>query len=193
MQKVFVSEAFCYHGKMSLICITGHQGTGKSTILNQLHTLGVTAYGLDEEKVAGYFNLVTGAASQNIPQGLDRNLDWRKDNVWQVDIEKVRKLVSSSDNNPTYYIGYATNIEDLWDICDQIIILKLDDNTTRDRLKNRKNNSFGKHPGELELAILNSKQISNKANSYKKHPVYYVDAASSVEDVASHILKITSS
>jgi len=115
---------------MSLICISGHQGTGKSTILKELAKLGYTAYGLDEEKVAGYFNLITNAPSETIPQGLDRNLEWRKDNVWYVDINKVHTLAVAKDDTPTFYLGYASNIEDLWDMCDEIIILQLDDETT---------------------------------------------------------------
>ncbi len=175
---------------MSLICISGHQGTGKSTILKELTRLGFTAYGLDETKVAGYYNLLSDSPSVNIPQGLDRNLEWRKDNVWCVDMNKVRTLVTTKDDKSTFYLGYAANIEDLWDICDQIIILQLDDKTTIERLQHRTDNSFGKHPGELELALENSKAVLNKAQTYTQHPVHFIDASLEVQDITSNILKI---
>ena len=134
---------------MSLICISGHQGTGKSTILNALVKLGYTAYGLDEERVAGYFDTSTNSPSTYIPMGIDRNLEWRKHNVWRLDINKLRALSVANDSKPTFYCGYASNIEELWDICDDIIILQLSDDETIKRLKQRIDNSFGKHPGEL--------------------------------------------
>ncbi|MES2630823.1 MAG: AAA family ATPase [Patescibacteria group bacterium] len=177
---------------MSLICITGHQGTGKSTLLNELRKQGFVAYGLDEEKVAGYFNLTTNAPSINVPQGLNRNPEWRKENVWHVDVAKVRNLAVALDGKPTFYLGYAVNIEDLWDISDEIIILQLNDDITKSRLEQRTSNSFGKHPGELELAITNSDVIYKKAISYAKHPVHFVDASLNTQDIASKIIKLTS-
>ncbi len=176
---------------MSLICVSGHQGTGKSTILKELTTQGYTAYGLDEENAAGYFSLISNAPSSDIPQGLDRNLEWRKNNVWYVDIDKVRTLTAAEDDKPIYYLGYASNIEDLWDICDEIVILQLDDETTIERLKRRTDNSFGKHPGELELALENSKAIYNKAKTYSRHPVHLMDASLGVQDIVSNILTVS--
>ncbi|RZK66033.1 MAG: hypothetical protein EOO85_27410 [Pedobacter sp.] len=176
---------------MSLICISGHQGTGKSTILNELAKLGYIAYGLDEEKVAGYFNTRLNNASTHIPQGLDRNLEWRKDNVWRVDINKLRALSVAKDNKPTFYCGYASNIEELWDICDEIIILQLSDDATLERLQQRTNNSFGKHPGELELATANSKIIDKKAKAYKNHRLHFIDGSLDVQSVVSKIIEIT--
>lgn len=176
---------------MSLICISGHQGTGKSTILKELVKLGYTAYGLDEERVAGYFNISSNAPSENIPQGLDRNLEWRKDNVWRVDMSKVRTLSAAKDSKPTFYIGYASNIEDLWEICDEIILLQLDDKTTIERLQQRSTNSFGKHPGELQLAIENGITIYNKAKSYKRSNVHFIDASLNINNIVSEVVEIS--
>lgn len=184
-------EAFCYDRHMSLICISGHQGTGKSTILKELISLGQIAYGLDENKVAGYYDLAKDMPSVNIPQGLNRNLEWRKNNVWRVDMSKVHTLAVAKDNKPTFYLGYASNVEDLWDICDEIIILQLNDETTVERLWYRTDNSFGKHPGELQLAIENSKKIYIKAESYSKHPVHFIDASLDIQSIVLEIIRIS--
>lgn len=176
---------------MSLICITGHQGTGKSTLLNKVKELGYTAIGLDEEKLAGYFDVERGTESLNIPTGLDRNLSWRKNNVWKVDVNKIRQLELPSDE-PVFIFGYAVNIEDVWDVCDVIIVLQLDKEVTAQRLINRTNNSFGKHPGEIELAIKNSHTIDAKAKKYIEHPVHYINATIDTDRLAAEIIKISS-
>lgn len=174
---------------MSLICISGHQGTGKSTILNELVKLGYTAYGLDEERVAGYFDTSTNSPSTYIPMGIDRNLEWRKHNVWRLDINKLRALSVANGSKPTFYCGYASNIEELWDICDDIIVLQLSDDETIKRLKQRTDNSFGKHPGELQLAIENSKTLRSKTDTYPRGDVRCIDASLDINDVVSKVIE----
>lgn len=82
---------------MSLICITGHQGTGKSTLLLELRKAGLLAYGIDEENLAGYFNIEANRPSERIPEGMERNLDWRKTNKWRVDMNKVSDYSAPSN------------------------------------------------------------------------------------------------
>ncbi len=111
--------------------------------------------------------------------------------MWYVDINKVHTLAVAKDDTPTFYLGYASNIEDLWDMCDEIIILQLDDETTIKRLQHRTDNSFGKHPGELQLAIENSKTIYSKAKSYTQKPIHIIDASSDIQDIVLEIVKIS--
>jgi len=79
----------------------------------------------------------------------------------------------------------------LWNICNEIVILELNDDTTINRLQNRSNNSFGKHPGELELAIDNSKIIHEKATVHKNHNVHFIDGSMSVQDIIFKILELS--
>jgi broad-specificity NMP kinase len=177
---------------MSTICITGHPGTGKSTLLHKLSELGYVAYGIDEEKAASYYDLRTGALSTDIPIGSNRNIEWRKTNVWKINMDKVRSLSLASGTAPTFIFCNGHNIEDVWNYCDEVIILTLNDEDTRIRLTTRTSNSFGSHPGELELAEQMSKTIYEKSNNYKSKKTHYIDTKQNVDDIVAEILDITS-
>lgn len=175
---------------MTLICVTGHQGTGKSTLMNEVSERGYLTYGLDEEKIAGYFDTELNTPSVNIPTGLDRNLEWRKHTVWKADLNKLRTLKLAPDNEPTFIFGNAVNIEEIWRLSAAVIVLQLDDDTTRQRLLNRTNNNYGKHPGEIELALETSRVIRNKAKAYSSVEVYYLDSILDISNLATTIIEI---
>jgi hypothetical protein len=175
---------------MTLICVTGHQGTGKSTLMNEVRNRGYLTYGLDEEKIAGYFDIERNTPSLIIPTGLDRNLEWRKSNVWKANLDKLNALKFAPDSEPTFIFGNAVNIEEIWQSSAAVIVLQLDDDTTRHRLINRTNNMFGKHPGEIELALKTSQVISNKAKAHSSSNVHYLDSSSDVSELATAIINI---
>lgn len=175
---------------MTLICVTGHQGTGKSTLMHEVSRRGYLAYGLDEEKIAGYFDTELNAPSTNIPTGPDRNPEWRRHTVWKADLNKLDALRCAPDNEPTFIFGNAVNIEEIWKLSAAVIVLQLDDNLTRRRLLDRTNNNFGKHPGEIELAFETSRVISGKAEAYSLSKVHYLDSTLDVAELASSIIDI---
>ena len=183
-------EAFCYYESMSIICITGHPGTGKSTILQVLTKLGYVAYGIDEEKAASYYDLNTDAPSVSIPLGIDRNLEWRNTNVWMIDINKVRSLPLAKGSSHTFIFCNGYNVEDVWNYCDEVIILTLNDEDTRLRLTSRTSNSFGSHPGELELAEQMGRVIYDKSKKYPQNKIHYINTAQNLDDIVNEILGI---
>ncbi|MBC7459610.1 AAA family ATPase [Candidatus Saccharibacteria bacterium] len=191
MKKVSNMEAFCYYKYMSIISITGHPGTGKSTILKKLFKLGYVAYGVDEEKAASYSDLNTNQPTVDIPIGVNRNMEWRKANVWRINMDIVRSLSLASGSQPTFIFCNGQNVEDVWDYSDKVIILTLSNEETRERLTTRTSNSFGSHPGELELAEQMSKTIYEKSKEYTDKNIYYIDTTKRLNDIVDEILSIS--
>lgn len=176
---------------MSIISITGHPGTGKSTILKKLSELGYVAYGVDEEKAASYSDLNTNQPTVDIPIGVNRNMEWRKANVWRINMDIVRSLSLASGSQPTFIFCNGQNVEDVWDYSDKVIILTLSNEETRERLTTRTSNSFGSHPGELELAEQMSKTIYEKSKEYTDKNIYYIDTTKRLNDIVDEILSIS--
>jgi hypothetical protein len=152
--------------------------------------LGYITYGIDEEKSAFYYDITTHQPSLHIPTGLDRNVQWRQTNIWKVDIDTVRLFLANINGSPIFIFGNGDNIEDVWDLSNEIIVLTLNTEDTHLRLTNRTSNSFESHPGELDLAEQMGQAIFEKSQKCDSHKVHYVDGGQSIDAVMKDILRI---
>lgn len=58
-------------------------------------------------------------------------------------------------------------------------------------LAERTNDSFGKHPGEIELALKNRAEIARRAVDYQvTHRVHYVNTDKPIADILFEVTKI---
>lgn len=123
---------------MAVFLIEGVSGTGKTSVAEELEKRGYHA--IDADEAFGFFpDPKTG-----LPAKKRSALDW----IW--DKEKFEKEMRKNKDGEILFIsGGAMNQHDFAHYFSKIFTLQIDDETLKERLKNRTNNDYGKHPKEL--------------------------------------------
>lgn len=116
------------------LLLTGMSGTGKSSVIQQLASLGYKAVDMDEPGWSEY----------------DADGEW----VWRED--KVRALLSSlADDEVLFVSGCAINQGQFYPQFNAVILLSAPADTIVERLKTRTNNPYGKQPDEVAATLHN--------------------------------------
>ena len=167
---------------MALIFITGVPGSGKSAVERLLRKMGYESY--DADSIGAAYNIQSGAVVK-VPPAEERTPEWFQAHQWRVQRERVEQLEQASRAKPIFICGTASNEEELWDLFDQVFILRIDEQTLRQRLHSRVDNDYGKNEHELQ-EILDKHKASARKFSLPK--VTAVDATQPLEAVVSEIL-----
>ena len=158
---------------MALIQIDGISGTGKTTTSKELIRRGYNA--IDADSAFGYF----GDPKTGIPTDEKIQKNW----IWHLD--KIKSLAKSSANEAVFICGGAMNMNEVRDLFEKRFTLVIDDDTMKQRLLNRTNSDFGKHPDELAWQLGWNKGAIAYARSIGS---IVVDATKPVEKVVDEIL-----
>ena len=126
--------------------IEGVSGTGKTSVCHELRRRGYAALNSDRD-LRQNTNPMTGDPLITYSSAEMRHAG----NLW--DVEKVRRLAASQDDDVTFFCGGSRNFNEFIDVFDQVFILDVDVDTLNRRLDNRADDDWGKSPSERELIL----------------------------------------
>jgi gluconate kinase len=143
--------------------VTGVAGSGKTTIAAELTKRGYDARNMDAiEGLCSWVDLSTGQSDPNFKR--DSAADWvdRYDWLWD-ETQLIRLLNETSD---TFFCGSSGNQDQFYSQFGKIFLLEMDDQLIRDRvLRNKRDHSYGRMPGELEAILGYYEKFQDKAKS----------------------------
>ncbi len=120
---------------MAKILITGMSGTGKSTALRVLATLGHRTVDTDDDRWSRW---VTGA---------DGSRDW----VWREDA--MTGLLTGHGDGALFVAGCKTNQGAFYPLFDHVVLLSAPADVLLARIAARTDNPYGKRPEEREAVL----------------------------------------
>jgi len=148
---------------MKLIYVTGPPGSGKSTIQKRLVERSYIAFDIDDNRFGGPVNLETDKRVE-MPAASERAADWFDRHEWRISRESIVNLKQQAlESDQTYYLcGTASTDHLVWDLFDEVYYLSIDQETLAKRIKERKDNDFGKNEKELELILKRHSEMNQK-------------------------------
>lgn len=152
--------------------IEGLSGTGKTSVSEQLIKRGYNAVDADEK--IGFF----GDPNTCLPTVNESIKEW----LW--DRNKFESIVVNN-KDALFVCGGSMNQESFNNFFEKIFTLQVDDNTLKERLKNRTNNSYGKNPEELARQLEWNKGVESWS---KQRGTILIDATRSIDKVVDDIL-----
>jgi broad-specificity NMP kinase len=166
-----------------LVWLTGNSGVGKSTVCELLSDRGELAVDADWEGYNHWFDRTTGQVVVDPPDPVPAG--WLDRFGWRIDPAEVRALAERTPDRTAFLCGCVENEVDVWDLFDLAICLVVDDETLRDRLRDRTTNSFGQHPEELAAALAHN-QVAEA--TYRRFGATIIDGTRPPAEVADAIL-----
>lgn len=121
---------------MKRVLLTGMSGTGKSTVIGRLVSLGFEAVDTDDNGLTVW----TGT-------------EW----LWRE--ESIQQLLSAEDAEVLFISGCARNQVTFYPQLDHVILLTAPTEVMVERLATRTTNPYGKHPEELAEVLQNKREI----------------------------------
>jgi len=172
---------------MPLIYVTGISGSGKSSVLEELRSRGLTAYGVDEDRYGRWLDRASGAGVE-LPPGMQQVElhDWYADHDWVLDIEKIADLRETSDrgNETMFLCGVAAGDAEAWEFFDVVCALVVDEATIRQRIELRPD-AYGKRWVELTQILMWN---ADYENNYRGFGAVVIDATQPLSAVVDAIL-----
>ena len=173
---------------MSLIYITGVPGSGKSTVREELLSMGYRAYDGAEDNLAGFYDIQTDKRLGGWPSAEKRTPEWNKRHTWKIPRETVQLLKNKHHDELVFLCAITRNDKsELWDLFDTTIALIIDEETLKYRLATRNNNDVGKTEHELNTLIERQKTAKEE---YKALGAYIIDATQPLGVVMQEIIKL---
>jgi dephospho-CoA kinase len=158
--------------KKQLYLIEGLSGTGKTSVAEELIKRGYNA--IDADEIFGFFgDVTTGLPTEEVS---------KKEWLW--DRSKFEDVVNKN-TGVLFVSGGAMNQEDFANSFSKVFTLQVDDETLKERLKNRTNNDYGKQPHELARLLEWNKGVEIWS---KKRGTVLIDAAKDLNKVVDEIL-----
>jgi dephospho-CoA kinase len=173
---------------MPLIYITGISGSGKSAIRRELKTRGYEAHDVDEDRFRSWYNRETKTKAKDQKAWPDTTVEWRKLYWLLVDRKKVEALSTKaqSENKIIFLSGTTPNDNEVWDLFDKVMSLSVSDETLKQRLADRTDNNYGKHPDDLEDILSWNRALDT---TMTKNGAILIDAEQPLGKVVDEILE----
>jgi len=150
----------------------------------ELKSRGYEAYDADEDQLARWYNTETGEEVRREDE--QRTPEFVQAHSRDIAREKIEALIPRAQNKPVFLCGDPENEEDLQDLFSKIFALVIDDETLKQRLASRTNNSWGKLPHELAYSLaFQQKWYDN----YKKFGYITLNSAEPPAVLADQILE----
>jgi nucleoside-diphosphate-sugar epimerase len=172
---------------MPLIYVTGISGSGKSSVLEELRSRGLTAYGVDEDRYGRWLDRASGARVELPPGMQPADLhEWYADHEWVLDIEKIAELKERSDrgNETVFLCGVAAGDAEAWNYFDVVCALVVDGATIRQRIELRPD-AYGKRSVEMTQILMWNADYENR---YRGFGAVIIDATQQLNAVTDAIL-----
>jgi len=178
----------CYDVQMKqAILITAVSGSGKSTVCRALKSLGYTAY--DIETVDGLFQWRDDKTGQPVLKYHD-DIKLAKGASWICDKKSLKELIDNEPSDLSFYCGAGSNINEIWDLFDQVVVLQVSDKTTVKRLSGRGPDEFGHNP-EVRKYVLSWKDEVEK--KWLQKGGIAIEAEDSPRQIARHVVDAVTS
>jgi dephospho-CoA kinase len=158
---------------MNNYLIEGISGTGKTEVCNELKKRGYKA--LEADEVFGFY----GDPKTGKPTEKRSQLNW----LWNK--KKVDEKLSKEIGEPIFVCGGAMNQNEFTHYFNKTFTLRVDDDALRERLLNRTNNDFGKHPDDLARQLEWNKGVIEYS---RQRGTILIDAAKPINVVVDEIL-----
>lgn len=162
---------------MKRILITGMSGTGKSAVIQELASRGYPAHDLDTPQWSEWIDV---ASSDGLTPVQGKDWVWREN--------RVRELLSRSEERTLFISGCAENMGRLFSLIDCIILLSAPLEIIVERLETRSPGEYGHVAEELRKIV---DLISTVEPLLRKSADHEIDTRKSVRATVDEILQIS--
>jgi gluconate kinase len=163
---------------MALYFISAASGTGKTTLMRELHNRGIEAHDTDAECIRR--SRLTGEALTYEQAKNEGGYDWIYPTA------ALKKLKSQSNNKDIYLLGNVDNLDELKADADEFIWMDIPLDVLNERLDKR-TKEYGKTASERKLIL----SVYEKFRSTVEPEIFTLDATKSVEHIADDLLEHT--
>lgn len=169
-----------------IILITGMAGSGKSTIIKTLLERGFSAIDIDDTGLCGWFNKKTGEREE---YGDGKDYKWISEHKWLCSAKDLKGYIENNDQpgEILFLGGIVSNISDIIELCDLVIVLHLSEDVLRNRLNTRIDNHFAKSKDEQDIVIEKKSKFEEKCI---RSGAVRIDSNGSIENTIGKILKL---
>ena len=150
---------------MKRILLTGMSGTGKSSLIQALRTLGYRAVDMDEPGWSIYS--ATG--------------DW----IWHED--RVAELLNEPAEEVIFMCGCAENQGQFYPQLEHVILLSAPTEVLVERIQTRTDNPYGKRPEELAEVLHNLETIEPML---RRGATAEIDTSAPLDEVLTAVLQV---
>jgi broad-specificity NMP kinase len=161
------------------IFVTGVSGVGKTSVAKALETKGVRAVDMDE--LSHWRDKQT---DEKVGWEPGRTEEWHDAHAWVCDIEKLKTELSKAEN--VVVAGHAANEDEYLPFFDKTFVLVCRPETIVQRIEQRTDNDYGKHPREQQRILDWHKSFDTYMEN--KGGVL-LDAERSLDEVVADILQ----
>lgn len=168
------------------IFVTGVAGTGKSAVCKELGRLGYEAH--DIEDLDDLFKMVRKDTGENFANYSNADIEKVKNANWICDTDKLKKLLQKQGEKMAFYCGVASNNDEMTQLFDQTVLLKVSRETLRQRLDNREGTGDFGTTTESREWVLSWKDWFE--NHMLERGAVAVDANGNPAEVAQKIVKL---
>lgn len=169
---------------MSFIYVTGIAGSGKSAVCRELTNRRFESHESDNG-LSDFYDNTTGMVVARPVDVAERTKEWRTKHTWKMSREKLLDLKTNTKNKNTFVCGVASNEDEYLDVFDKVFALTVDNDTLKQRIKDRDDNSFGKLPHEMDLILEWQQGIDDH---YRKVGAQVIDATKPLSEFVEEIL-----
>ena len=162
---------------MKRVLITGMSGTGKSAVIQELASRGYPAHDLDTPEWSEW---IDAAPSDGLTPVQGKDWVWREN--------RVRDLLSGSEEGTLFISGCAENMGRLFPLIDCIILLSAPVETIVDRLETRSPGGYG-HVAEERRKVVDL--ISTVEPLLRESADQEIDTRKPVRATVDEILQIS--
>lgn len=167
------------------ILITGVSGVGKTSLSNKLNELGYKSYDIDD--IPGLFTMIHKQTQLPIENHDNADLEKVKVMSWICDIEKLRSIIDNESNDLAFYCGNGSNIYQVMELFDKVILLTISLETNKYRLSTRTNDDYAKTPEVQEYVL-------SKTDKWEKEMIVkgavILNAEKDLDSLAKEVIEI---
>ncbi len=138
------------------IFVGGITGSGKSTLAGKLIERGFRCMDDQYDEDLSYW--ADKATGKRVPEPIDftRSLDWL------LDRKVIERALGASASRHIFIFANAANQANFYPLFDTLRVLTADNETIRQRILTRANNSFGKKPSELNWVLKENQRLTDE-------------------------------
>lgn len=129
------------------IYITGISGTGKSSIVRELHAHAVPAYDLDD----GFCHWKHRESGEKVTWEPGRSDEWYDAHGWICNVDELKRVLAGHDT--VVVVGVSSNQDEYLPLFDKVFVLLSRPETVIARINARTDNEYGKHPVEQKRLL----------------------------------------
>jgi shikimate kinase len=151
---------------MRKFLVTGMSGTGKSSALDELRSLGFQVIDTDEPGWTEWSDREGGYV-------------WREDSI--------RELLAREEGPPLYVSGTVSNQGKFYGYFDAVVLLSAPAEVLLERIGSRTTNPYGKTPEQRELIL---RDLAEVEPLLRKTCTHEIDGAQPLEVVVQQLAKL---